>query len=112
VAATIDHPITEGPGAVIDLYQLLEPLGEGGFGVVFLAEQQQPVHRKVALKVLKPGMDTEDVIARFDSERQALALMDNPNIARVLDSGTTDSGLQSWLLPRQDWGPIPRAKGR
>jgi serine/threonine protein kinase len=67
VAATIDHPITERLGAVIDLYKLLEPLGEGGFGVVFLAEQQQPVRRKVALKVLKPGMDTKDVIARFES---------------------------------------------
>jgi serine/threonine protein kinase len=112
VAATIDHPITEGPGTVIDLYKLLEQIGEGGFGVVFLAEQRQPVRRKVALKVLKPGMDTKDGIARFESERQALALMDHPNIARVLDAGTTDSGFQSCLLPRHDWNPIPRAKGR
>ena len=79
---------------------------------MFLAVQQQPVRRKVAVKVLKPALDSKDVIARFESERQALALMDHPNIARVLDAGTTDSGFQSCLLPRQDWNPIPRAKGR
>ena len=68
----------------------MEQIGEGGFGLVFVAEQQQPVRRKVALKIIKPGMDTRDVIARFEAERQALALMDHPNIARVLDAGTTD----------------------
>jgi serine/threonine protein kinase len=68
----------------------LEQLGEGGFGVVFLAEQNEPVRRKVALKVIKPGMDSKQVVARFEAERQALALMDHPNIARVFDGGTTD----------------------
>src|SRR5437763_2098717 len=82
----------DAPGAVIGPYKLLEQIGEGGFGVVFLAEQQQPVRRKVALKVLKPGMDTRQVIARFEAERQALAMVEHTNIARVLDAGATDSG--------------------
>jgi tetratricopeptide (TPR) repeat protein len=91
--ATVDAlAITEWPGAVIGPYKLLEQIGEGGFGVVFMAEQTQPVRRKVALKVLKPGMDTRKVVARFEAERQALALMDHPNIARVLDGGQTPSG--------------------
>jgi len=89
--ATTDAPISERPGTVIGPYKLLEQIGEGGFGVVFMAEQQQPIRRKVALKVVKPGMDTRQVIARFEAERQALALMDHPNIARVLDAGTTES---------------------
>jgi serine/threonine protein kinase/Flp pilus assembly protein TadD len=88
-AATIDEPISERPGTVIGPYKLLEQIGEGGFGVVFMAEQQQPIRRKVALKVLKPGMDTRQVVARFEAERQALALMDHPNIARVIDGGMT-----------------------
>src|SRR5262249_54907841 len=70
---------------------LLEQIGEGGFGVVFMAEQHHPVRRKVALKIIKPGMDTRQVIARFEAERQALALMDHPNIAKVLDGGATES---------------------
>src|SRR5215831_15982097 len=87
---TVDQPaLREGPGAVIGPYKLLQPIGEGGMGVVFMAEQQQPVQRKVALKIIKPGMDSKQVIARFEAERQALALMDHPNIARVLDGGTT-----------------------
>ncbi|MBI3469715.1 MAG: serine/threonine protein kinase, partial [Planctomycetes bacterium] len=86
---TLYQPITEGPGTVIGPYKLLEQIGEGGFGVVFMAEQERPVRRKVALKVIKPGMDTRQVIARFEAERQALALMDHPNIAKVLDAGTT-----------------------
>src|SRR6056297_2998504 len=73
-------------------YKLLEPIGEGGMGVVYLAQQSNPVRRKVALKVIKPGMDSRQVIARFEAERQALAMMDHPNIARVLDAGTTDQG--------------------
>ncbi len=77
---TLDAPINERPGTVIGQYKLLEQIGEGGFGVVWLAEQQHPVRRKVALKVLKPGMDTRQVIARFEAERQALALMDHPSI--------------------------------
>ena len=85
--------VAEAPGAVIaGNYKLLELLGEGGFGVVFLAEQTAPVRRKVALKILKAGMDTRQVVARFDAERQALAIMDHPNIARVFDGGVTASG--------------------
>src|SRR5262249_19232003 len=83
VVTTDEQPIREGPGTVIGPYKLLEQIGEGGFGVVFMAEQQQPVRRKVALKVLKPGMDTRQVVARFEAERQALALMDHPHIAHV-----------------------------
>ena len=79
----------ECPGAQIGPYKLRELLGEGGFGLVYVAEQEQPIRRKVALKVIKPGMDTREVIARFEAERQALALMDHPNIAKVLDAGTT-----------------------
>jgi serine/threonine protein kinase len=79
LAATLDlPPVRESPGATIGAYKLLEQIGEGGFGVVFMAEQTQPVHRKVALKIIKPGMDTRQVIARFEAERQALALMDHP----------------------------------
>src|SRR6516225_4845905 len=78
VAAATTDLVTEAPGTVIGPYKLLEQIGEGGFGVVFMAEQQHPVRRKVALKVLKPGMDTRQVIARFEAERQALALMDHP----------------------------------
>ncbi len=90
LVATVDEPIArEGPGTVIGPYKLLEQIGEGGFGVVFMAEQTQPVRRKVALKVLKPGMDTRQVVARFEAERQALAIMDHPNIAKVFDGGTT-----------------------
>jgi eukaryotic-like serine/threonine-protein kinase len=96
--ATVDHPISEGPGTVIGPYKLLQQLGEGGFGVVFLAEQQQPLRRRVALKVIKPGMDTRQVIARFEAERQALALMDHPNIAKVLDAGATDSGRPYFVM--------------
>jgi serine/threonine protein kinase len=96
---TVDYrPITEGPGAVIGQYKLMEQIGEGGFGLVFVAEQQHPVRRKVALKVVKPGMDSRDVIARFEAERQALALMDHPNIAKVLDAGTTDTGRPFFVM--------------
>jgi serine/threonine protein kinase len=90
--------VTEGPGTVIGPYKLLEQIGEGGFGVVFMAEQQQPVRRKVALKVLKPGMDTRQVVARFKAERQALALMDHPNIAHVFDGGETASGRPYFVM--------------
>jgi eukaryotic-like serine/threonine-protein kinase len=82
----------EGPGTMIGPYKLLELIGEGGFGLVFMAEQQQPVRRKVAVKLLKPGMDTRQIIARFEAERQALALMDHPHIAHVLEAGETPSG--------------------
>src|SRR5207249_367572 len=90
--------IRGGAGTVIGRYKLLEEIGEGGFGVVFMAEQQQPVRRKVALKVVKPGMDTRQVVARFEAERQALALMDHPNIARVFDGGETDSGRPYFVM--------------
>jgi serine/threonine protein kinase len=91
-------PIAERPGATVGPYKLMEQIGEGGFGLVFVAEQQHPVRRKVALKIIKPGMDTRDVIARFEAERQALALMDHPNIARVLDAGATRSGLPYFVM--------------
>ncbi len=96
----------EGPGTVVGPYKLLEPIGEGGFGVVFVAEQTQPVCRKVALKVLKPGMDTRQVIARFEAERQALAIMDHPNIAKVLDGGVTASGRPFFVMDLIDGVPI------
>jgi WD40 repeat protein/serine/threonine protein kinase len=97
--ATVDErPKSDGPGAVIGPYKLLEQIGEGGFGIVFMAEQHQPMRRKVALKVLKPGMDTRQVIARFEAERQALALMDHPNIARVLDGGATAAGRPYFVM--------------
>jgi WD40 repeat protein/serine/threonine protein kinase len=84
--------VIERPGMRIGRYKLLERIGEGGFGVVFMAEQTEPVHRKIALKIIKAGMDTREVIARFEAERQALALMDHPNIAKILDAGTTGGG--------------------
>jgi serine/threonine protein kinase len=97
--STMDYrPITERPGTRIGPYRLMEQIGEGGFGLVFVAEQQEPVRRKVALKVIKPGMDSAQVIARFEAERQALALMDHPNIARVLDAGATESGRPYFVM--------------
>jgi serine/threonine protein kinase/tetratricopeptide (TPR) repeat protein len=97
-AATAADPIGEGPGTVLGPYKLLEQIGEGGFGVVFMAEQTRPLCRKVALKVLKPGMDTRQVVARFEAERQALALMDHPHIARVFDGGETASGRPYFVM--------------
>ena len=85
-------PVTEKPGDRIGRYKLLQKIGEGGCGVVYMAEQEEPVRRRVALKVIKLGMDTKSVIARFEAERQALALMDHPNIAKVLDAGATETG--------------------
>jgi tetratricopeptide (TPR) repeat protein/serine/threonine protein kinase len=97
--ATVDEPaVTERPGTVIGPYKLLEQIGEGGMGLVFVAEQQQPVRRKVALKVIKPGMDTRQVVARFEAERQALALMDHPHIAKVHDGGATASGRPYFVM--------------
>src|SRR6516162_7946879 len=86
---TAPRRITEGPGTRIGPYKLLQPIGEGGMGAVYMAEQEKPIRRKVALKIIKPGMDSRQVIARFEAERQALAMMDHPNIARVLDAGLT-----------------------
>jgi serine/threonine protein kinase len=88
----------EQPGSVIGPYKLLQQIGEGGMGTVFMAEQTQPVQRKVALKLIKPGMDTRQVIARFEAERQALALMEHPNIAKVFDAGTTDAGRPYFVM--------------
>src|SRR5262245_16388289 len=90
--------VPEVPGTVIGPYQLIEQIGEGGFGVVYLAEQTEPVRRSVALKILKPGMDTRQVVARFEAERQALALMDHPNIAHVFDGGATETGRPYFVM--------------
>jgi tetratricopeptide (TPR) repeat protein len=98
LVCTVGEPSPVGCGTVIGPYKLLEQIGEGGFGVVFLAEQQQPIRRKVALKVLKPGMDTRQVVARFEAERQALALMDHPHIAHVFDGGETASGRPYFVM--------------
>jgi serine/threonine protein kinase len=89
------HISCEKPGTEIGHYKILDVLGEGGYGIVYLAEQREPVRRQVALKVIKPGMDSKQVLARFDAERQALALLDHPNIAHVFDAGTTDAGRPS-----------------
>jgi serine/threonine protein kinase len=88
----------EKPSARIGRYKLLQQIGEGGCGVVYMAEQQEPVRRQVALKVIKAGMDTKNVIARFEAERQALAMMDHPNIAKVLDAGATDAGRPYFVM--------------
>jgi serine/threonine protein kinase len=98
LVATVDEPFGAGPGTVIGPYRLLEQIGEGGMGLVFVAEQQQPVRRQVAVKLIKPGMDTHEVIRRFEAERQALALMDHPNIARVLDAGATEQGRPYFVM--------------
>jgi WD40 repeat protein/serine/threonine protein kinase len=90
--------LAEQPGDRIGRYKLLQQIGEGGCGVVYMAEQEEPVHRRVALKVIKLGMDTKSVIARFEAERQALALMDHPNIAKVLDAGATDTGRPYFVM--------------
>jgi WD40 repeat protein/serine/threonine protein kinase len=106
-AATVDElPIREGPSTIIGPYKLLEQIGEGGFGVVFLAEQTEPVRRKVALKILKPGMDTHQVVARFEAERQALAIMDHPNIAKVFDGGATPTGRPYFVMELVKGVPI------
>jgi serine/threonine protein kinase len=97
-AATIDQPTTESSGAVIGPYKLLEKIGEGGMGTVWMAQQTEPVRRLVAVKLIKAGMDSRQVIARFEAERQALALMDHPNIARVLDAGTTGAGRPYFIM--------------
>jgi serine/threonine protein kinase/Tfp pilus assembly protein PilF len=90
--------LTEGPGTSIGPYRLLEQIGEGGFGIVYMAEQTRPVRRKVALKIIKPGMDSRMVVARFEAERQALALMDHPNIAHVFDGGATAAGRPYFVM--------------
>jgi len=91
-------PAVERAGDTIDRYRLLEPIGEGGMGTVWLAEQREPVVREVALKVIKLGMDTREVVVRFEAERQALALMDHPNIAQVFDGGSTRTGRPYFVM--------------
>ncbi len=100
------RPADEGPGTLIGPYKLLQEIGEGGMGTVYMAEQEHPVRRKVALKIIKPGMGSAQVIARFEAERQALALMDHPNIARVLDAGTTDAGRPYFVMELVNGIPI------
>jgi eukaryotic-like serine/threonine-protein kinase len=97
-AAAVPAITETATGLKIGRYKLLEKIGEGGVGEVFMAEQEEPVRRKVALKLIKPGMDSREVIARFESERQALALMDHPHIARVLDAGATDAGRPFFVM--------------
>ena len=97
-STVVVQSVTEKAGDTIGRYKLREKIGEGGWGAVYVAEQEQPVRRRVALKVIKPGMDTRQVIARFEAERQALAMMDHPNIAKVLDAGTTDTGRPYFVM--------------
>jgi serine/threonine protein kinase/WD40 repeat protein len=104
----VEMPPSEGIGSVIGRYKLLEALGEGGFGSVWLAEQREPVRRKIALKIIKLGMDTKQIVARFEAERQALALMDHPNIAKVIDAGATDTGRPYFVMELVRGIPITR----
>src|SRR5262245_52225821 len=94
----LSAPVTEKAGDRIGHYKLLQQIGEGGCGIVYMAEQEEPVRRRVALKVIKLGMDTKSVIARFEAERQALALMDHPNIAKVLEAGSTETGRPYFVM--------------
>jgi len=98
----------EKAGDRIGRYKLLQKIGEGGCGVVYMAEQEEPVRRRVALKVIKLGMDTKQVVARFEAERQALALMDHPNIAKVLEAGATDTG-RPYFVMELVRGTMPRS---
>jgi eukaryotic-like serine/threonine-protein kinase len=107
-AGTLEQPASTIAGSIIGPYKLLQQIGEGGMGVVWMAEQTQPVQRKVALKVIKPGMDSRQVIARFEAERQALAMMDHVNIARVLDAGTTDNGRPYFVMELVHGVPITK----
>ncbi|HJZ57190.1 MAG TPA: protein kinase, partial [Gemmataceae bacterium] len=108
VAVPHSLSIAEDVGSRIGPYKLLQQIGEGGMGVVYMAEQEHPVRRRVALKVIKPGMDSKQVVARFEAERQALALMDHPNIARVLDAWATDSGRPYFVMELVNGIPITR----
>jgi tetratricopeptide (TPR) repeat protein/serine/threonine protein kinase len=107
-AGELAGALPEGRGSRIGPYKLLQEISEGGMGTVFLAEQSEPVRRLVALKIIKPGMDSRQVIARFEAERQALALMEHPNIARVLDGGTTASGRPFFVMELVKGVPITR----
>ncbi|MBX3362218.1 MAG: serine/threonine protein kinase [Phycisphaeraceae bacterium] len=105
-AATVILPGAERPGTIIGPYKILQQIGEGGFGSVFMAEQEKPVQRRVALKIIKLGMDTRQVVARFEQERQALAMMDHPNIARVYDAGATETGRPYFAMELVKGEPI------
>ncbi|MDA1055848.1 MAG: protein kinase [Planctomycetota bacterium] len=107
----VTPPLSEGPGTVIGRYTLLQIIGDGGFGVVYMAEQKEPVRRRVALKIIKQGMDTQQVVARFEAERQALAMMDHPNIAKVLDGGATEAPLPASGHPLHEPTPAPLPGG-
>jgi serine/threonine protein kinase len=102
------HASSEGPGSHIGPYRLLQQIGEGGFGIVYMAEQDRPVHRRVAFKIIKPGMDSAQVIARFEAERQALAMMDHQNIAKVYDAGTTANGRPFFVMELVHGVPITK----
>src|SRR5262245_36854879 len=104
--ATVDQARLDCPGTLIGPYKLLEQIGEGGMGTVYMAEQLKPVQRKVAIKVIRAGMESGQVIARFEAERQALALMDHPNIAKVLDAGTTAAGRPYFVMELVKGVPI------
>jgi serine/threonine protein kinase/tetratricopeptide (TPR) repeat protein len=106
--ATIEEPIGEPPGTVIGPYKLIQEIGEGGMGTVYMAQQTEPVKRLVALKLIKPGMDSRQVIARFEAERQALALMDHPNIAKVLDAGTAPTGRPYFVMELVKGAPLTK----
>jgi serine/threonine protein kinase/WD40 repeat protein len=105
-AAAVDHPTDERPGTILGPYKLLHEIGEGGMGTVWMAEQTKPVKRRVALKVIKPGMDSRQVLARFEAERQALALMDHPNIAKVLDAGATENSRPYFVMELVKGQPV------
>jgi serine/threonine protein kinase len=108
-AVTVDHqPAAERPGTRLGPYKLLQQIGEGGMGVVWMAEQQEPVRRRVALKVIQPGLDSAQVLARFEAERQALALMDHPHIAKVLDAGATLDGRPYFVMELVKGTPITK----
>jgi serine/threonine protein kinase len=102
------NSVREGPGSVIGAYRLVRIIGEGGMGIVYCAEQERPIRRELALKIIKYGLDSDEVISRFEAERQALAMMDHPNIARVFDAGTTESGRPYFVMELVQGVPITR----
>ena len=106
LGTTVDQPPAEQVGTMIGSYKLIEEIGEGGMGSVFMALQKEPVRRKVALKVIKPGMDSKQVVSRFEAERQALAMMEHPSIARVFDGGSTESGRPYFVMELVNGMPV------
>ena len=106
-AAVAESTADDAPAQMLGRYKLLEKLGEGGFGEVCMAEQHEPVKRRVALKIIKLGMDSRQIVARFEAERQALAMMDHPNIAKVLDAGATEKGRPFFVMELVKGMPRP-----